>query len=121
MITLEGVIACSDACVISRYDKDGNGFFEEGSKGRILIIEEKIEKPSQEEIFYETLKLITRLIQEENLAPGQFYGLAAHKAFVNALRTYSWEDNFEPYLNTMCNYKQLSLSSLFDWIKAVTS
>ncbi len=138
VITLEGVINCSDACVISGYDNDGHvllgynpfmyvnedhdeepddtgyfrktgwhdGFFEEGSKGRILIIEGKCEKPSNEIIFKETLNLIRRLIHEENLAPGQYNGLAAHKAFIHALETYTWEDNFEPYLNVMCNYKQ---------------
>jgi AraC-like DNA-binding protein len=137
VITLEGVINCSDACVISGYDNDGHvllgynpfmnvnedhneapddtgyfrksnwhdGFFEKES-GRILIIEGKGEKPSKEIVFKETLNLIRRLVQEENLAPGQYNGLAAHKAFINALETYSWEDNFEPYLNVMCNYKQ---------------
>ena len=138
VITLEGIINCSDACVISGYDNDGdvllgynpfmyvnedhdevnddtgyfrksnwhNGFFEEGSKGRILIIEGKRKKPSKEEAFAETLNLIKHLIVDENIAPGQYNGLAAHKAFANALLTYTWEDNFEPYLNVMCNYKQ---------------
>lgn len=32
--------------------------------------------------------------------------MAAHKAFANALQTYEWDDNFELYLNVMCNYKQ---------------
>lgn len=138
VITLEGIINCSDACVISGYDNDGDvllgynpfmyvsedhdeanddtgyfrksnwhsGFFEEGSKGRILIIEGKCKKPSKEEAFAETLNLIKHLIEDENIAPGQYNGLAAHKAFANALLTYTWEDNFEPYLNVMCNYKQ---------------
>lgn len=138
VITLEGVINCSDACVISGYDNDGNvllgynpfmyvnedhdeapddtgyfrktywhdGFFKEGSKGRILIIEGKCEKPSKEIVFNETLNLVRRLVQEEYLAPGQYNGLAAHKAFIYAMETYNWEDNFEPYLNVMCNYKQ---------------
>ena len=138
VITLEGVINCSDACVISGYDNDGDvllgynpfmyvnedhdevpddtgyfrkpgwhsGFFDAGSKGRILIIEGKCEKPSGEEIFAETMRLVKRLIQDESLAPGQYNGLAAHRAFVHALQTYTWEDCFEPYLNVMCNYKQ---------------
>ena len=138
VITLEGVINCSDACVISGYDNDGdvllgynpfmhinedhneaaddtgyfrksnwhNGFFEKGSKGRILIIEGKCNKPSKEEAFAETLDLIKHLILDENMAPGQYNGLAAHKAFASALMTYTWNDNFEPYLNVMCNYKQ---------------
>lgn len=138
VITLEGVINCSDACVISGYDQDGDvllgynpfmyseedhkeepddtgyfrksnwhgGFFAEGSKGRILIIEGKGEELSKEEIFAETLKLIKRLIVEEYLMLGQYNGLAAHQAFVNALMTYDWDDSFEPYLNVMCNYKQ---------------
>lgn len=138
VITLEGVINCSDSCIISGYDNDGNvllgynpfmyvnedhdeapdgtgyfrksdwhdGFCEGGSQLRILIIEGKCEKPSKNEIFTETTKLIKRLIQEENIAPGQNNGLSAHKAFSKALQTYEWDDNFEPYLNVMCNYKQ---------------
>ncbi|XMB85828.1 hypothetical protein RJG79_10525 [Mycoplasmatota bacterium WC44] len=138
VITIEGVINCSDACIISGYDNDGdvllgynpfmnvdedhdeepdntgyfrksdwhNGFFNEGSKGRILIIEGKFEKPSKDEILRETLGLIKQLIEKENISLGQYNGLAAHKAFANALQTYEWDDNFEPYLNVMCNYKQ---------------
>lgn len=138
VITLEGVINCADACVISGYDNDGavllgyspfmdvendhsephdktgyfrksgwhDGFFAEGSKGRILIIEGKCEKPSEKDIFDETLKLAARLIEDESLVEGQYNGLAAHRAFAEALTTYEWDDNFEPYLNVMCNYKQ---------------
>lgn len=137
VITLEGVISCADACVISGYDNDGavllgyspfmyveddhkeaqddtgyfrksdwhNGFFAEAN-GRILIIEEQCEKPDTKAVFTETLKLVSRLIREENLVPGQYNGLAAHRAFANALLTYTWVDNFEPYLNVMCNEKQ---------------
>lgn len=136
VITLEGVISCADACVISGYDKDGsvllgyspfmyieddhneepddtgyfrksdwhNGFFE--SNGRILIIEKASEKPDNKTILSETLKLISRLIHEENLVLGQYNGLAAHKALVNALMTYTWNENFEVYLNVMCIEKQ---------------
>lgn len=133
VITLEGVINCSDACVISGYDNDGDvllgynpfmyisddhneahddtGYFRKSgwhdrSNVRILIIEGKCEKLSKEEVFTETVNLVKRLIKEENLAPGQHNGLAAHKAFADALMTYTWDDNFEPYLNVMCNYKQ---------------
>ncbi|MCL5105499.1 MAG: hypothetical protein M1133_15500 [Armatimonadetes bacterium] len=137
VITLEGVISCADACVISGYDNDGavllgyspfmyieddhkeapddtgyfrksdwhNGFFAKAN-GRILIIEGPCEKPDTKAVFAETLKLISRLIREESLAPGQYNGLAAHKAFADALLTYTWDDNFEPYLNVMCNEKQ---------------
>lgn len=137
VITLDGVINCSDACVISGYDNDGSvllgyspfmyieddhkeeaddtgyfrksdwhdGFFAENG-GRILIIEGPCEKPDAKTIFAETLKLISRLIREENLASGQYNGLAAHKAFADALMTYEWDDNSEPYLNVMCNEKQ---------------
>ena len=130
-ITLDGVINCSDACVISGYDNDGDvllgynsfmyiqddhnephddtGYFRKSNwqnKSSILIIEGKGEKLSKEEIFAETIKLIRHLIADENIAPGQYNGLAAHRAFANALLTYEWEDNFEPYLNLMCNYKQ---------------
>ena len=136
VITLEGIINCSDACLISGYDNDGrvllgynpfmyiqddhdeapddtgyfrksdwhDGFFAEQS--RILVIGEKCERPSKEEIFTETLRLVKRLIAEENVFPGQHNGLAAHKAFANALMTYEWEDNFEPYMCVMCTYKQ---------------
>jgi hypothetical protein len=71
-----------------------------------LIIDEKTKKPDSRTILYETLKLISRLIGEERLVPEQYNGLAAHKAFANALMTQDWENNFEPYLNVMCNYKQ---------------
>lgn len=136
VITLEGVINCADACVISGYDNDGgvllghnpfmyveddhkeapddtgyfrksnwhNGYFSEGN-GRILIIEGKCNKPAEDVIFAETLRLIARLIREEHLVPGQYNGLAAHRAFVHALLSYTWDDNVEPYLNVMCNYK----------------
>ena len=137
VITLEGVISCSDACVIAGYDNDGavllgynpfmyieydhkeapddTGYFRKSSwhdsffaeaNGRILIIEGKCEKPSKEAIFAETMKLISRLIREENMVPGQYNGLVAHRAFANALLTYTWDDNFEPYLNVMCIFKQ---------------
>ena len=137
VITLEGVISCSDACVISGYDNDGGvllgynpfmyekadhdepadntGYFRKSNwhdsffaeaNGRILIIEGKCEKPAKESVFAETMKLASRLIREENLAPGQYNGLAAHRAFANGLLTYTWDDNFEPYLNVMCIYKQ---------------
>jgi len=137
VITLEGVINCADACVISGYDNDGrvllgynpfmsveddhqeapddtgyfrksdwhDGFFAENT-GRILIIEGKSEQPDQRTILAETLQFIARLIREESLAPGQYNGLAAHQAFADALMTYTWDDNFAPYLNVMCNYKQ---------------
>lgn len=138
VITLEGVINCSDACVISGYDQDGevllgynpfmhveedhkeapddtgyfrksgwhDGFFAEGSIGRILLIQGTEARPSREEIFAETMALAKRLILEENLAPGQSNGLVAHKSFAHALMNYEWNDPFEPYLNVMCNYKQ---------------
>ena len=140
VITIEGVINCADACVISGYDNDGHvllgynpfmnveedhneapdntGYFrksewhdgasfaDEGTRGRILIIGDKCEKPNAETILNETMKLVSKLIWDENIWPGQYNGLAAHKAFANALLTYEWDDNFEPYLNVMCNYKQ---------------
>lgn len=138
VITLEGVINCSDACVISGYDNDGDvllgynpfmnvnedhkeapdetgyfrksdwhdGFFAKGSIGRILIIEGKREKPSKETILQETLRVMRHLIADESIAPGQYNGLAAHRAFARALQTYEWDDPFEPYLNVMCNQKQ---------------
>jgi len=133
VITLEGVINCADACVISGYDNggevllgyspfmyisddhaeapDGTGYFRKtdwhDSPGlHIILIEGKREKPDQETIARETLRLAARLIGEECLVPGQHNGLAAHRAQANALMTYEWEDNGDPYLNVMCNYKQ---------------
>ncbi len=137
VITLEGVINCADACVISGYDRDGavllgyspfmdidddhsekhddTGYFRKSNwhddsfannNGTILIIKGKAEKPSCEQVLAKTLAVAKRLITAENLAPGQHNGIAAHKAFANALLTYDWDDNFEPYLNVMCNYKQ---------------
>jgi len=137
VITLEGVISCSDACVISGYDNDGavllgfnpfmdieddhqevpdvTGYFRKSNwhndawarnNGHLIIIEEQTSKPDKETILSETLALASRLIGAENLAPGQHNGLAAHRAFATALMDYEWDDNFEPYLNTMCNYKQ---------------
>ena len=137
VVTLEGVISCADACVISGYDNNGevllgyspfmyieddhneapddtgyfrksdwhSGFFAEAN-GRILIIEGKCEKPDKQAIFAETLKLISQLIRKENLVPGQYNGLAAHKALANALLTYTWDDDVKPYLNVMCCEKQ---------------
>ena len=138
VISLEGVINCFDACVISGYDNGGDvllgyspfmyikddhneahddtgyfrrskwydGYCAEGSKVRFLIIDAKCEKPSKDEAFGETLKLIRHLITNGSIAPGQYNGIAAHKAFADALLTYEWDDNSEPYLNLMCNYKQ---------------
>ncbi len=83
-----------------------DGLFAEGSKGRILILEGPYEKPDKNAVLTETLKLISRLIGEESLVPGQYNGLAAHKAFANALMTYTWDSNDFVYLNVMCNYKQ---------------
>lgn len=82
-----------------------DGYFR-GMRGRILIIDGKLDKPGRQAVLGETLKLISRLIREECFVPGQHNGLAAHRAFANALLTYTWEDNFDVYLNVMCNYKQ---------------
>lgn len=137
VITITGVINCSDTCLISGYDDNGrvllgyspfmhikddhpeapdetgyfrksdwhNGYFAD-CEGQVLIIEGKCEKPGKEALLAETLTLITLLIREKSLVPGQHNGLAAHRAFARALLTYSWDDNFTPYLNVMCNYKQ---------------
>ena len=131
VITLEGVVSHADACVISGYDDcgrvllgynpfmyihdehpeapDDTGYFRKTdwhNGGEILIIEGMCEKPDKPAIFAETLKLISRLIREESLAPGQHNGLAAHKAFADALLVRTWDDNGWVYLNVMCNYKQ---------------
>jgi hypothetical protein len=131
VVTLEGVVQHADACVISGYDNDGRvllgynpfmyieddhpeapdntGYFRKTDwhyGGEILIIEGKCEKLDKTAIFAETLKLISRLIREESLVPGQHNGLAAHKAFANALLAYTWDDNHHVYLGVMCNEKQ---------------
>ena len=131
VITLEGVVSHADACVISGYDDDGGvllgynpfmyikdehpeapddtGYFRKADwhyGGEILIIEDKCEKPAKSAILADTLKLISRLIGEESLVSGQYNGLAAHKAFADALLTYAWDDNGHVYLDVMCNYKQ---------------
>ena len=82
----------------------------------MIIIGDKCEKPSKKEAFAATLNIIKRLITPEPFAlshisadpnvPTHHNGLAAHRAFANALMTYEWVDNFEPHLNVMCNYKQ---------------
>lgn len=132
IITLEGVINCADACVISGYDEGGDvllgynpfmyikddhdephdvtGYFRKtnwhGGSLEIITIGEKRVKPTDAAIFRAVCANVRRLIAEENLALGQYNGLAAHKAFYNALLMYEWTDNFEPYMNVMCNYKQ---------------
>lgn len=136
VITLGGVVSCSDACLISGYDNDGHvllgynpfmyieddhkdphdetGYFRKSNwhggyfegNGRILIIEGKREKPDKQVILAEALKLISRLIGEETLVAGQHNGLAAHRAFAEALLERTWDDNSNVYLNVMCNYKQ---------------
>lgn len=136
VVTVDGVIQYADACVISGYDQDGHvllgsnpfqdikddhpedsdetGYFRKtgwhdgyfAGQGRILIIEGKCEKPDKQTILAETLKLISRLIREESLAPRYHNGLAAHKAFADALMTRTWDDNSWVYLNVMCNEKQ---------------
>lgn len=132
MVTLEGVINHSDACVISGYDSDGRvllgynpfmyikdehseaadvtGYFRKTdwhrSCGPTLITDGKREKLDKQTVLAETLKLISRLIREKSLTPGQHNGLAAHEAFANALLTYTWADNWHPYMCVMCNYKQ---------------
>jgi len=135
VIAVEGVINCADACVISGYDNDGQvllgyspfmdisddhnephddtGYFrksnwhEVGTDLRILVIGERCEKPDKAAVFSETMRMAKRLIREESLYPGQYNGLAAHRALANALMTYQWDDNSEPYLNVMCNYAGL--------------
>lgn len=137
VITLEGVIRCSDACVISGYDDggnvllgyspfmyipddhnephDGTGYFRKsdwhggtagGSRLNIITVGEKCGRPSDEDILGETLKTAASLIMSESMSEGQHNGIKANKAFADALLTCSWDDNFEPYLNVMCNYKQ---------------
>ena len=138
VLTIGGVVNCSDTCLISGYDNDGavllgynpfmyieddhsespddtgyfrksdwhNGYFAEYNPAGILIIGDKREKPAKEKVFGETLRLIKDIIARECIIPGQYNGLAAHGAFSNALMTYEWADNFEPYMCVMCSYKQ---------------
>lgn len=82
------------------------GFFGGGSLGRILTIDGRIAKPDDAAVLAETLRLAARLIGEPCLVAGRHNGIAAHRAFAHALRSAAWDDNFEPYLNVMCNFKQ---------------
>jgi hypothetical protein len=130
-VIADGVINCSNECLISGYDMGGavllgynpfmyieddhseahddTGYFRKsnwhGNLGSFLIIGEKRQKPPKEAIFADTLKLIKRLLSAETLVPTHHNGPAAHKAFANALSSYEWEDNFEPYMCVMCTYK----------------
>ena len=131
VIALDGIIPAANECLISGYDDDGSvllgynpfmynpedhnephdctGYFRKTGWYdhfySMLIIGDKCEKPSTEAIFYETCKIIKRLITEESFVPSHYNGLAAHRAFANALMTYEWEDSFDPYLCVMCTYK----------------
>ena len=134
-VIADNVINCSNECLISGYDNDGavllgynpfmyikddhnephddTGYFRKTDWhkqcGGFFVIGEKDSKPSdrlsKEVIFSETLKLVKRLISEASIIPSHHNGLAAHKAFANALMTYAWDDNFEPYMCVMCIYK----------------
>jgi len=130
-VIADNVINCSNECLISGYDNDGavllgynpfmyikddhsephddTGYFRKTDWhdlcGGILLIGEKYGKPSKEAIFAETLQLIKRLISEASVVPSHHNGLAAHKAFANALMAYEWDDNWEPYMCVMCTYK----------------
>lgn len=129
VVTLEGVVTHADACVVSGYDDDGRvllgynpfmyirddhpeapdetGYFRKSDwHGQLLIIEGRCGKPDEPTVLAQTLKLISRLIREKTLVPGQHNGLAAHKAFADALLDYTWDDNDHVYLAVMCNYKQ---------------
>jgi hypothetical protein len=66
---------------------------------------DKFDKPPKDVIFNETLKIVKRLISEKTLIPSHYNGLAAHRAFADALLTREWDDNFEPYMCVMCTYK----------------
>ena len=131
VIALDGIIPTANECLISGYDNDGEvllgynpfmyieddhdephdktGYFRKTGWYdhfySMLLIGEKCEKPSREAVFAETLKIIKRLICDECLVPTHHNGLSAHKAFANALMTYNWEENFDPYLSVMCTYK----------------
>ena len=130
-VIADNVINCSNECLISGYDNDGavllgynpfmyikddhnephddTGYFRKtdwhAQCGDFIIIGEKHTAPSKDFIFAETLKLIKRLIIDANIVPSHHNGLAAHKAFANALMTYEWDDSFEPYMSVMCTYK----------------
>ena len=132
VITLDRIIPAANECLISGYDNDGEvllgynpfmdieddhaephddtGYFRKTGwhndmRNSMLIIGDKVGKPSKETIFAETLRIIKRLITEESLVPSHHNGLAAHRAFAEALMTYEWTDSFEPYMCVMCTYK----------------
>ena len=132
VITLGGIIPVANECLISGYDNDGavllgynpfmyieddhdephddTGYFRktgwhENMRDSMLLIGEKTGKPPKETIFAETLKLIKCLITKKTLVPSHHNGLAAHRAFADALTSYEWADSFEPYMSVMCTYK----------------
>jgi AraC-like DNA-binding protein len=132
VITLDGIIPAANECLISGYDNDGEvllgynpfmdieddhnephdntGYFRKTGwyghfQNSMLIIGDKKAKPAKGTIFAETMKIIKSLISEETLVPSHYNGIAAHKAFANALMVYEWDDNFEPYMCVMCTYK----------------
>ena len=130
-VIADNVINCSNECLISGYDNDGavllgynpfmyieddhkephdeTGYFRKtgwhDKCERFLVIGEKGVKPSKEAVFAETLNLAKRLVLDECVVPSHHNGLAAHGAFANALTSYTWDDNFEPYMCVMCTYK----------------
>jgi len=130
-VIADGVINCSNECLISGYDNDGavllgynpfmyieedhnephddTGYFRKtgwhDNFESMLIIGDKCVKPSKETVFADTLKLLKQLITEKSLVLSHHNGLAAHKAFANALMTYEWDDSFDPYMCVMCTYK----------------
>jgi hypothetical protein len=130
-VIADNVINCSNECLISGYDNDGavllgyspfmyiaddhgephdeTGYFRKtgwhGQCGGFWLIGKKGGKPTKEAVFAETLKLMKRLISEPSMVPSHHNGLAAHRAFANALMAYSWDDSFEPYMGVMCTYK----------------
>ena len=132
VISLGGIIPTANECLISGYDNGGavllgynpfmyiaddhdephddTGYFRktgwhEHFQGSFLVIGEKRGELPGETVFAETLKIIKRLITEKTLVPSHNNGLEAHKAFANALLSYEWDDNFEPYMCVMCTYK----------------
>ncbi|MCQ6557213.1 hypothetical protein [Paenibacillus mendelii] len=130
VLTLEGVITCSDCCLIGGYDDGGNvllgynpfmyqqddhdephdvsGYFRkthwhEESNGKYIIINHPINKRSKREIYLETIKLACKLIRGTKTGE-HLDGFAAHTRYAELLRD-NQGDPVDLYLNILCYLK----------------
>ena len=135
VVTLNGIVDTSEACVITGYDrggdvllghsamwddqdceKDPTGCFRKSNwhkqeifseVGAIVIIEEKLAKPSKEAVYHETLRTAIRLIQGTDCQAADcraYMGLRAHEAYADQMtRARQGRNIGNAYFNMMCN------------------